>query len=611
MPVRPGIVVRPALLLGALLTVFAGASVVSTATTLSGLGSLGARATADLSTGLSAGAPTGGPSGVPAPVTGTQGTVPPSNPPRNIPPNPNFLYDCSGSTYDNSAGCTNATLQAIANGRAAEGLPGMSLPSNWYSLSATQQLYVATNLERAARGLPILGGMATALDSASTQGAANSADPTPPSGFPWSSWGSNWAGAVGNPLEAIYYWMYDDGMGSNNIDCTPSNSSGCWGHRDNVLMPLNCQPCVMGTGYVGNGYQGYPSWAELLVDTTGNPRLDATWAQLTGAPSSAAAAAPSPTSAPSVAIGPTGLPTEAVQGPGSSVWIYWEAANAQWYGPLGVGEGIGQPSIAISQGSGLPTVAVEGPGNSVWVYWESADAQWHGPYGIGQGFGAPSISIGASGLPTVVTQGPGNSLWVYWEAANAQWYGPLGVGEGVGQSTVSVSPTSGLPTVVTRGPGNALWVYWESADAQWHGPYGIGQGFGSPTISVGGSGLPTISVAGPGNSVWVYWESADAQWHGPYGIGQGFGDPHVSIGPHGSLPTVAVQGPGNSLWVYWEAANAQWYGPLGIGSGGSTNAPPSIAIGPSGLPTVAVMGPGAALVYWEAANAQWYGPLGS
>jgi hypothetical protein len=499
---------------------------------------------------------------MPAPVTGTAGTVPPSNPPQSIPPSPNFLNSCSGSSYDNSAACTNAALAAIDNARAYEGLSGMGLPSDWYSLSATQQLFVATNLERQDRGLPVLSAMATALDQAATQGAAQSQDPEPPGGFPWSSWGSNWAGAVGNPLEAMYYWMYDDGLGSNNVDCTPSNTSGCWGHRDNVLMPLACAPCVIGTGYVGNGYQGYPSWAELLVDSSGNPQIDYTWAQLLGGPT-ASGPGPSPESAPSIAVGPTGLPTEAVLGPGNAVWIYWEAANAQWYGPLGVGGG----------------------------------------------FGAPSISIGPSGLPTVAVQGPGNSVWIYWEAANAQWYGPLGVGQGSSPS-IADSPSTGLPTVAVQGPGNGVWIYWEAANAQWYGPLGVGQG-SSPSIASGPSGLPTVAVQGPGNGVWVYWEAANAQWYGPLGVGGGVGAPRIADSPSSGLPTVAVQGPGDALWVYWEAANAQWYGPLGIGAGGSTLAPPSIAVGPSGLPTVGVLAPGASWVYWEAANAQWYGPLSS
>ena len=208
-----------------------------------------------------------------------RGILPPAEPPANIAPSPNFLSSCSGAGYDDSAGCVNATLAAIANGRASEGLPAMALPGNWYQLSATEQLYVATNLERTDRGLAPLVAMASALDQAADQGAAQNTDPTSPAGFPASQWGSNWAGAVGNPLEAIYFWMYDDGLGSSNIDCTSTDQSGCWGHRQNVLLGLSCQMCVMGTGFRPTAYQGDPSWAEILVDSSGQPAVDFTWAQ--------------------------------------------------------------------------------------------------------------------------------------------------------------------------------------------------------------------------------------------------------------------------------------------------------------------------------------------
>lgn len=215
---------------------------------------------------------------VPSPVTKSSGAAT-DNPSANITPDPDFLDDCSTS-YDDSPSCVSAILQAIGNARAQEGLPAMTLPSDWESLTPEEQLYVATNLERVARGLPALSGMATALDQSAAQGAADNEDPEPPSGFPWTSWGSNWAGAVGNPLEAIYYWMYDDGEGSGNVDCTQTNTSGCWGHRDNILMSLDCQPCVMGTGFNSTAYEGYPSWGEILVDSSGSPQLDYSWSQV-------------------------------------------------------------------------------------------------------------------------------------------------------------------------------------------------------------------------------------------------------------------------------------------------------------------------------------------
>ncbi|HUY65063.1 MAG TPA: hypothetical protein VMV14_11190 [Acidimicrobiales bacterium] len=216
----------------------------------------------------------------PAPAaTVRRGILPPQEPPANIPPSPDFLQSCQGTQYDDSTGCVQATLSAIDNARGSEGLPAMALPGNWGQLTVQEQLFVATDLERTVRGLPPLTAMASALDQASAQGAAQSTDPSPPSGFAYTQWGSNWAGAVGNPLEAIYYWMYDDGLGSSNVDCTQSNQSGCWGHRQNVLINLQCQVCVMGTGYDAQGYSGDPSLAELLVDTSGQPAVEFTWAQ--------------------------------------------------------------------------------------------------------------------------------------------------------------------------------------------------------------------------------------------------------------------------------------------------------------------------------------------
>jgi hypothetical protein len=199
--------------------------------------------------------------------------------PANIAPQPDFLQSCSGSHYDDSFPCVAATLQAIANGRSHEGLPPMVLPRNWGQLAPDQQIFVATNLERTARGLAPLAAMAASLDQAARAGAAKGTDPGPPGGFASSEWGSNWAGAVGNPLEAIYFWMYDDGTGSANVDCSPSNQNGCWGHRQNVLMRLPCTECLMGTGWDNGGYQGDPSMTELLVESSGSPALDFTWRQ--------------------------------------------------------------------------------------------------------------------------------------------------------------------------------------------------------------------------------------------------------------------------------------------------------------------------------------------
>ncbi len=226
--------------------------------------------------------PTAPPAAVPTPSvppTAEPAVKAPGVLPANIAPAPDFLQSCSGSQYDDSLACVAATVQAITNGRSHEGLPPMVLPTNWGQLSPNQQIFVATNLERTVRELPPMTAMDSTLDQAAARGAAQNTDPGPPGGFPYSSWGSNWAGAVGNPLEAIYFWMYDDGAGSANIDCTSSNQTGCWGHRENILLRLPCTVCLMGTGWDATAYSGNPSMTELLVESSGVPSVDFTWRQ--------------------------------------------------------------------------------------------------------------------------------------------------------------------------------------------------------------------------------------------------------------------------------------------------------------------------------------------
>ncbi len=223
-------------------------------------------------------APSPAPAPAPTPsVSQAHETLPPDNPPANIAPQPDFLQTCSGAHYDDSAACVDASVAAITNGRKSEGLAPLTLPGDWTTLTPQEQMFVATNLERTTRGLPPLSAMVTPLDNASQQGAAQNDDPAPPSDFGYEQWGSNWAGAVGNPLEAMYLWMYDDGPGSSNVDCTARDPSGCWGHRDNVLLRLPCQDCVMGTGYVASAYQGTPSWTEMLVEANAPSQVDYTW----------------------------------------------------------------------------------------------------------------------------------------------------------------------------------------------------------------------------------------------------------------------------------------------------------------------------------------------
>ncbi|NNN14204.1 MAG: hypothetical protein HKL81_10715, partial [Acidimicrobiaceae bacterium] len=157
-----------------------------------------------------------------------------SNPPADINPNPNFLNICNQSgNLDNSASCQSAALLAIDNARAQEGVGPMHLPANYDSLSLAEQMLVVVNLERQDRGLATFTGLTQTLDSAAALGAAANSDPI--LNFQ-ASYASNWAGGLPSVLAADYEWMYNDGYGSANIDCTSPNSSGCWGHRENILI---------------------------------------------------------------------------------------------------------------------------------------------------------------------------------------------------------------------------------------------------------------------------------------------------------------------------------------------------------------------------------------
>jgi len=241
-----------------------------------------------------------------------------SNPQANIAPSPNFLqagqcsqlngaWTCANPCVtpqlsypvsDNSPACTSYLLLAINNARAIEGLVPMSLPSNWYSLSVPQQLFVVADMERTARGLPPYLGINAALTAQSQSAAQTDADPgvangfavsTDPGGYP--AMGGAWSAGF-NVLAADYMWMYDDGWGgsaaaTSNIACTSASAAGCWAHRDELLgsdpgfnpgVGLASTNCEMGVGYAVVGGSG--SYVDLIERPAGNaPAMTFTWAQ--------------------------------------------------------------------------------------------------------------------------------------------------------------------------------------------------------------------------------------------------------------------------------------------------------------------------------------------
>jgi hypothetical protein len=199
--------------------------------------------------------------------------------------------------YTNGAACTNYILSAINNARAIEGVRPMVLPTNWFSLSVPEQLFVIADLERTARGLPPYLGINATLSANAQHAAASDADPSIAAGFPMANdaqgsagFGGAWSGGF-SVLAADYIWMYDDTWGgsvakTSNIACTSAGAAGCWAHRDELLgsdpgynqgVGLGCTTCEMGTGFAM--VNGNASYADLIEIPKGSlPPMSFTWA---------------------------------------------------------------------------------------------------------------------------------------------------------------------------------------------------------------------------------------------------------------------------------------------------------------------------------------------
>ena len=196
----------------------------------------------------------------------------PINPPNN--PSANGIFgQCSGDP---------ACVNDINGVRAAqEQLPALTLPTNWSTLTGPEQMFVWTDLERTSRNEVAIPNLVNTYDAAVQAGLTNDADPSL-SDLPGNS-GSIWAGAYATVLGAIYGWMYDDGPGGENSDCTGTDMSGCWGHRDNILADANTigYPTEMDAG-VGTDSGGSVDYDAIFVvnpNATAPANIVLTWAQ--------------------------------------------------------------------------------------------------------------------------------------------------------------------------------------------------------------------------------------------------------------------------------------------------------------------------------------------
>jgi len=202
------------------------------------------------------------------------------DPGANITHGPLPAACASGSSGARSLECENSVIEYLNQAHAILGLPAYALPADFPSLTDGQQLLILSNLDRADYGLAPIGGLNSALDAAAMQGVTADADPTLSSGSGFDlgmsyTWWSNWAGGQVNALEAYYEWMYDDGPGSTNIDCTDGDTSGCWGHRNNILGDNGRSGMVSSLGTAtGTDPSGQPGYTWLMASTAASPAPD-------------------------------------------------------------------------------------------------------------------------------------------------------------------------------------------------------------------------------------------------------------------------------------------------------------------------------------------------
>lgn len=188
---------------------------------------------------------------------GPVGQDPSSNYPLNWDSLPQACWSApTGST------CVAAGVQYLQAARANLGQPAYNLPANFTSLAPVKQAFILTNLDRIQYHLNPIPGLTSSLNRDAAGGVRNQTDPLP-SDNAWDAYTSNWAGGYPNMVLAYGGWMYDDGIGSGNLDCTANNTSGCWGHRHDILWQFASVGALAMGAAAGTG-GGSPGYAMLL-----------------------------------------------------------------------------------------------------------------------------------------------------------------------------------------------------------------------------------------------------------------------------------------------------------------------------------------------------------
>ena len=200
-----------------------------------------------------------------------------SDPPKNTPLR-RLPSSCSAAPTGKQ--CINAGVYYLDRARAKVGLPPYALPANFTSLSPPRQIFILVNLDRVQYGLPPITGMTAALDhDALVSGVWRADDPYPSNTAGLNIWWPGWAGAFDNAPMAYEGWVWDDGLGSKNRRCTPTDHSRCWGHRHSVLWKYG--PVLAMGAAAGRDSRHHRGYAYLFVGGNAGykPAYTYTWKQ--------------------------------------------------------------------------------------------------------------------------------------------------------------------------------------------------------------------------------------------------------------------------------------------------------------------------------------------
>ena len=278
------------------------------------------------------------------------------NPASNIPLGP-LPPSCAEAPL--SASCESAVVGYLNEAHHELGLAPYELPPSFLTLSPARQVLVLSDLDRSAYGISPVLGLNDTLDAAADEGVTNNGDPRAPSqltpGGTVFGWGSNWAGGFANVLVAYYVWMYDDGYGSPNRDCSSPGAPGCWGHRQNVLLSFGSAP----TGWISMGaaagsYPSHAGYAMLVAYTREQPVYSYTWATALAEGGGREALPATVTGTPSSLTTDAATLNATVNPEGQTVTAcYFEYGPTEEYGSVA--------PCSQSPGSGTTAVAVTAP----------------------------------------------------------------------------------------------------------------------------------------------------------------------------------------------------------------------------------------------------------